>query len=76
VSANLQAMIEQANRRTRRANQQAFAKRADDKQMLGELMQKARAVVDAYDRDRDYAGLRASIEGLRTAVVIAERRKR
>jgi predicted transcriptional regulator len=74
MSTSLQAMIEQANRRTKRANQQAFVKRVDDRQMLEELKKRARAVVDAYDRDRDYAGLRASLEELRTAVVIAERR--
>ena len=68
--------IEAANRRTKAANQRQFVKRASDSQILENLLVKATAVVDAYERDRnrDYDGVRAAVAELKTSVALARRR--
>ena len=76
MDAALRRTIETANNRVKRSNQQQFVKRSSDAQMLDHVLTEARGAVDAYNRDRDYVGIREAMKRLETAVVLAERRKR
>ena len=47
---NLQAMIDQANRRTESARKKQFVKKATDAQLLDDLARKAAEAVQAYKK--------------------------
>jgi hypothetical protein len=70
----LQARINNANRRTQADRNKQFAKRSSDQQMLDHLAKSARVAVDLYfSNGRDCA---EAMKELRSCVVLAERRAR
>jgi hypothetical protein len=82
MTGKLQAMIDQANQRTQAQRGRQFAKKASDAQLLDQLADMARGVVDAYS-DHRAAGagvvheeLRKAIADLRTVLVVVERRSK
>jgi len=72
--ADLEKLIAQKNRETAGVRRQQFARKASDAQMLAHLTKAARVAVDSFFADgRD---CREAMKELRSALVIAERRKR
>lgn len=71
---SVQALIDQANRRTAAERRKQFAKRSSDQQMLDHMTKAARVAVDAYfSNGRDCA---EAMKELRSFLVLAERRAR
>lgn len=79
MTGKLQAMIDQANKRTQAQRGRQFAKKATDAQLLEQLALVSRGVVDAYTGSRGVSEvapvelLKAMAE-LRTVLVVVERR--
>lgn len=88
MGTSLQAMVENANRKSAASRGKQFVKRSSDEQMLERLLSAAGAVLDLVDRegletDKYLPGLVLCGEGirpllveLRTAVALAKRRQR
>jgi hypothetical protein len=71
---DLDKLIAQKNRETTGVRRQQFARKSSDSQMLDHLVKAARVAVDSFFADgRD---CREAMKELRSALVIAERRKR
>lgn len=72
MKPDLQAVIDQANKRTQADRNKQFAKRSSDQQMLEHLTKSARVAVDLYFSDgRDCA---EAMKELRKFVLLSERR--
>lgn len=75
----VQALIDQANKRSAASRRQLFAKRSSDLQMLEHQTKSARVVLDAFHVDRGKGmmvsnNLKAAMRELETFVCLAEKR--
>lgn len=74
MTSTVQAMIEQANTKTKNSNKQVFAKKASDQQHHLNLFKCVEIFIDAHRLDATSSNTKAALRELNTAMALSKRR--